>query len=91
MVDILERCKPPGLSKTRIMYGCGVNTKLIDKYLACLVQNELLETNVEKRIDNGGHVRQAVVVYSTTQRGMVFILTFQNLEQMLRRVLIAVP
>lgn len=49
IIDVLETAKE-GVNKTRIIYKANLNFKLVDKYLALLQKNGLIEKKMDKYI-----------------------------------------
>ena len=62
LYDILNLCMNPVL-KTRIVYQCNLNFKIIQKYLSLLIEKEYLNV-IEQRTRNQ---------YVTTQKGLDFM------------------
>jgi len=60
--DILNLCMNPAL-KTRIVYQCNLNFKIIRKYLLLLIEKGYLNV-IEKRSRNQ---------YATTQKGLDYM------------------
>jgi predicted transcriptional regulator len=67
IAEILKVAKN-GAKKTRIMYTCGLSHKFTEKYLALLLELDLL------RIGNSHH---------TTEKGMQFLKNYQTIELLL--------
>jgi len=63
------RVSKNGAKKTRIMYSCGLSYRFVEKYIALLLENNLLE------IGNS---------YHTTEKGMRFLRDYQTIELLLK-------
>jgi predicted transcriptional regulator len=61
-----------GNSKTKIMYGAYLSYDQMKDYLSVMLQNELLEKKGVK--------------CRTTKKGLQFIKTYENIDQMLELV-----
>ena len=61
------------------MYRCNLNSKQIQQYLSILLDYNFLEKREEKN--------RMVSSYYTTERGMKFIKTYQQLQDVLAEAL----
>ena len=72
MADILKTCRD-GARKTNVMYHCNLSFQQLKKYLALLVQKDLLRS-VFARKDS------SVNLFKITDKGTKFLETYRSLK-----------
>jgi predicted transcriptional regulator len=66
-----------GSRKTRLVYSCNLSVSQFNKYVAYLIEGELLR----KRIEENG-----VEVYSITDKGIGFLKDYEKIQKTLEKM-----